>query len=217
MDNKQRASQILSKLQALYPNAETTLKNWDGVDWKLLFAVIMSAQTTDKQVNSVTKLLFQKYLTLEEFANAEPHELEQLIRPVGFYRTKARHLQQTAKKLISKHHGKVPLTIKELIKLPGVGRKTANVVTSVLLERNFGIAVDTHVSRLSQRLGLTENKTPEKIEKDLMKLYPDSKDWNKLSLLLIAYGRNICVSRNPKCDVCILKEICSAVRKETEA
>ena len=212
MDNKQRALQILSKLQELYLNVETTLENWNGVHWRFLFAVMMSAQTTDKQVNSVTKLLFQKYPTLEEFANAKLKELEQLIRPVGFHKIKAKYLRRTSQILLGKFRGKVPLDMKDLESLPGVGRKTASVVTGVLADENFGVAVDTHVARLSRRLELTEYKESKNIEKDLMKVF-SKENWNEISLFLIMHGRSVCRARNPQCEKCILKDLCNYPEK----
>ncbi len=205
--------QIFNILSSLYPNVETALTNWNGEHWKFLFAVILSAQTTDVQVNKVTKPLFEKFPTLESFAKANLSSIAEILRPIGFYNVKAKYLQKSAKTLIEKYNGVVPLTNMELEKLPGVGHKVANVVTGVLLDENEGIAVDTHVMRLSQRLGFTKQKDPAKIEKDLMKLFPDSKNWDNLSLLLIEHGRSVCFARKPACKSCYLNENCPSAFK----
>lgn len=200
--------EILKQLQTLYPHVETALKNWDGVDWKFMFCVILSAQTTDKQVNKVTGPLFRRFPTLESFVDADISEVTEMIHSIGFFNNKSKFLRDSAKMLLEKYDGNVPMDIDEMQNLPGVGRKTASVVTGVLLDDNFGIAVDTHVSRLSQRLGFTTNTKPEKIEKDLMKLFPDSKIWDDISLMLIEHGRNVCFARNPKCEECKLNKLC---------
>lgn len=212
MNRKDRTKIIFEKLSAIYPDVETPLKNWNNEPWKFLVCVILSAQTTDKQVNKVTEELFERFPTLQLLGRADENKVAAVIKPVGFYNVKSKYLKQTAQILIEKYNGKVPLIIDELVKLPGVGRKTANVVTGVLLDENFGIAVDTHVMRLSQRLGFTKNKTPEKIEKDLMKLF-NNKDWNNISLLLIAHGRKVCFARKPRCAECVLNKICPSAFK----
>lgn len=210
MSKNSNPHQIFNILSFLYPNVETALTNWNGEHWKFLFAVILSAQTTDVQVNKVTKPLFEKFPTLESFAKADLSSIAEILRPIGFYNVKAKYLQNSAKVLIEKYDGIVPLKNAELEKLPGVGHKVANVVTGVLLDENEGIAVDTHVMRLSQRLGFSKHNDPVKIEKDLMKLFPVSKNWDNLSLLLIEHGRKICHARNPECRVCELNKICLA-------
>jgi endonuclease-3 len=196
---------VVLRLKAEYPDARTEL------DWKnpleLLVATMLSAQTTDVQVNRVTQSLFAKYRTAEDYAHADPSELEEDIRPTGFYRNKARSLRNMAGALMEEHGGEVPGTMQELVALPGVGRKTANVVLGNAFGVDEGIVVDTHVRRVSGRLGLTENKDPVKIEQDLMKIVPEV-DWTVFSHLLILHGRRTCKARKPDCPNCILNDIC---------
>ncbi len=168
---------------------------------------MLSAQTTDVQVNKVTESLFAKYRTAEDYAGADPDELEEDIRPTGFYRNKARSLRGMASALVEEHGGEVPRTMEELVTLPGVGRKTANVVLGNAFGVDEGIVVDTHVRRVSGRLGLTEEKDPVKIEKDLMQVVP-REDWTVFSHLLILHGRRVCKARKPDCPNCVLKDIC---------
>jgi endonuclease-3 len=175
-------------------------------------ATILSAQATDKQVNVVTKSLFKKYKTAKDYADADLSELEQDIRSTGFYRNKAKHLKNAAKLLVEKYDGKVPRTMDKLVELQGVARKTANIVLSNAFGIIAGIAVDTHVKRLSQRLGLTENKNPDKIEKDLMDIFPKIQ-WEKITNLLIFHGRNVCMARKPNCKECTLNKICPSAFK----
>jgi len=196
---------VVTRLKVEYPDARTEL------DWKnpleLLVATMLSAQTTDVQVNRVTQSLFAKYRTAEDYAHADPTELEEDIRPTGFYRNKARSLRNMAGVLVEEHEGEVPGTMQELVALPGVGRKTANVVLGNAFGVDEGIVVDTHVRRVSGRLGLTENKDPVKIEQDLMKVVPEE-DWTVFSHLLILHGRRTCKARKPDCPNCILNDIC---------
>jgi endonuclease III len=200
---------VVARLKAEYPDARTEL------DWKnpleLLVATMLSAQTTDVQVNRVTQSLFAKYRTAEDYAHADPTELEEDIRPTGFYRNKARSLRNMAGALVEEHGGAVPGTMQELVALPGVGRKTANVVLGNAFGVDEGIVVDTHVRRVSGRLGLTENKDPVKIEQDLMKIVP-GEDWTVFSHLLILHGRRICKARKPDCPNCVLNDICPSAR-----
>ena len=172
---------------------------------------MLSAQTTDVQVNRVTQTLFAKYRTAEDYAHADPTELEEDIRPTGFYRNKARSLRNMADVLVDEHGGEVPSTMQQLVALPGVGRKTANVVLGNAFGVDEGIVVDTHVRRVSGRLGLTENKDPVKIEQDLMKVVPQE-DWTVFSHLLILHGRRTCKARKPDCPNCILNDICPSAR-----
>ena len=199
------APEVVTRLKAEYPDARTEL------DWKnpleLLVATMLSAQTTDVQVNRVTQSLFAKYRTAEDYAHADPSELEEDIRPTGFYRNKARSLRNMADALVEEHGGEVPSTMQELVALPGVGRKTANVVLGNAFGVDEGIVVDTHVRRVSGRLGLTENKDPVKIEQDLMKVVPEA-EWTVFSHLLILHGRRTCKARKPDCPNCILNDIC---------
>jgi endonuclease III len=196
---------VVARLKAEYPDARTEL------DWKnpleLLVATMLSAQTTDVQVNRVTQSLFAKYRTSEDYARADPTELEEDIRPTGFYRNKARSLRNMADALVEEHGGEVPGTMQELVALPGVGRKTANVVLGNAFGVDEGIVVDTHVRRVSGRLGLTDNNDPVKIEQDLMKVVPEE-DWTVFSHLLILHGRRTCKARKPDCPNCALNDIC---------
>jgi endonuclease-3 len=192
-------------LKAAYPDARTEL-DWSN-PLELLVATILSAQTTDVQVNRVTESLFSKYRTAEDYADSTPDELEENIRPTGFYRNKARSLRGMASALVEEHGGEVPRTMSELVALPGVGRKTANVVLGNAFGTNEGIVVDTHVRRVSGRLGLTEGSDPVKIEQELMRLVPEE-DWTIFSHLLILHGRRTCKARKPDCPNCILNDIC---------
>ena len=199
------ASEVTARLKAEYPDARTEL-DWSN-PLELLVATILSAQTTDVQVNRVTESLFSKYRTAEDYADSTPDELEEDIRPTGFYRNKARSLRGMASALVEEHGGEVPRTMSELVALPGVGRKTANVVLGNAFGTNEGIVVDTHVRRVSGRLGLTESRDPVKIEQELMRLVPEG-DWTIFSHLLILHGRRTCKARKPDCPNCILNDIC---------
>lgn len=204
---RRHAREVGRGLAKLYPDARCALEHHDA--FQLLVATILSAQCTDKMVNKVTPALFARYPGAAALANARIETLEGLIRPTGFFRTKAKHLIACAKSLVEQHGGQVPADLAALTKLPGVGRKTANVV----LGDAFGIpsmVVDTHVKRLSRRLGLTTQDDPVKIEQDLMRLF-DPKDWTALGHRLISHGRQVCVARNPKCESCALLPICPRV------
>jgi endonuclease-3 len=174
---------------------------------ELLVSTILSAQATDEQINKITKSLFKKYRTAEDYANADLKELEQDIKSSGFYHNKAKNIKNCCTMLVEKHKGQVPKTMAELIELPGVARKTANIVLFNAYGIIAGVAVDTHVRRLAQRLGLTENEDPAKIELDLMNLVPKDK-WMRITDLLIFHGRRVCVAKKPRCDVCVLNKIC---------
>ncbi|MCH7552009.1 endonuclease III [Patescibacteria group bacterium] len=193
---KKRSLRIVKKLKELFPHAKIVLKYRNN--WELLVSVILSAQCTDKKVNEVTKKLFSKYKTLNDYIKVSQAEFEQDIKPTGFYRAKTKNILGAAKMLKEKFGGKVPKTMQEILKLPGVARKTANVVLGNAYGIVEGIAVDTHVMRLTQKLGLTKQKDPVKIEKDLMNLVP-KKDWFFLTYGLIEYGRHICVKRKHEC------------------
>jgi endonuclease III len=203
------ASEVTARLKAEYPDARTELV-WSN-PLELLVATILSAQTTDVQVNRVTESLFSKYRTAEDYADSTPDELEEGIRPTGFYRNKARSLRGMASALVEEHAGEVPRTMSELVALPGVGRKTANVVLGNAFGTNEGIVVDTHVRRVSSRLGLTERQDPVKIEQDLMEVVPEE-DRTIFSHLLILHGRRTCKARRPDCPNCILNDICPSAR-----
>lgn len=205
MPNPAPTSEVIPRLKSEYPGATTEL-NWSN-PLELLVATILSAQTTDVRVNAVTESLFAKYRAAADYAGADPSELEEDIRPTGFYRNKAKSLQGMARALLEDHGGEVPRTMADLIALPGVGRKTANVVLGNAFGIDEGIVVDTHVRRLAKRLGLTNHEDPEKIERDLMNVVP-GEDWTVFSHLLILHGRRICKSRKPECPACVLSHVC---------
>ena len=202
-------AEITSRLEREYPGATTEL-NWT-TPLELLVATILSAQTTDVRVNQVTKELFEKYRTAEDYAAAAPAELERDIRPTGFYRNKSRSLQRMAGALLERHGGEVPRTMAELVALPGVGRKTANVVLGNAFGVDEGIVVDTHVRRVSSRLGLTEERDPEKVEQDLLRVVPE-RERTIFSHLLILHGRRVCKARKPDCEGCVLNDVCPSAR-----
>lgn len=205
LDDKARMGKVIELLGKQYPDAKTALEY--GNPLQLLVATILSAQCTDKKVNEVTKTLFVKYKTVEDFANADLRKLEREIRPTGFYHNKARNIKNCCQVLIEKFGSVVPRTMKEMLELPGVARKTANIVLSKAYGVIVGIAVDTHVFRLAQRLGFTRNKVQEKIEKDLMALVPQQ-DWARITDLLISHGRNICMAKKPNCGACVVNQLC---------
>lgn len=207
---RRRAREVLSRLEELYPGATTEL-SWSN-PLELLVATILSARTTDKTVNKVTPRLFQRYRTARDYAEADPNELEEMLRPSGFYRSKARAIQGMARTLVEEHGGEVPRTMEELTALPGVGRKTANVVLGTAFGNGEGVVVDTHVRRLSGRLGLSREKDPEKIERDLIELVPEEKR-PLFSHLLILHGRRVCKPRRPDCPNCVLNDICPSAFK----
>jgi len=197
--------ETISRLKSEYPDATTAL-DWES-PLELLVATILSAQTTDVRVNAVTPNLFAKYPTAADYAGADPTELEEDIRPTGFFRNKAKSLRGMARALVEDHGGEVPRTMDELVALPGVGRKTANVVLGNAFSIDEGVVVDTHVRRLSNRLGFTTENDPEKIERDLMQAVP-KKDWTVFSHLLILHGRNVCKARKPACGDCVVNDLC---------
>jgi len=202
---KDRTAEIIRLLKKEYPQPKIALDYSSPLE--ILVATILSAQCTDKRVNIVTKALFKKYKTAKDYANADLKEFEDEIRSTGFYRNKAKNIINAAKKIISYFKGKVPSTMRELVLLPGVARKTANIVLYNAFGKIEGIAVDTHVKRLSQRLGLSKSDDPVKIEQDLMELVP-KKDWGEINLLLIDHGRNICDAKKPLHNKCILRDLC---------
>jgi len=200
-----RIFKIIELLRSEYPGVRVTLLHSDPLE--LLIATILSAQCTDRQVNEVTKKLFKKYRSIHDYIEASLEEHEKEIYSTGFYRNKAKNIKKMCEMLVNNFNGKVPDTMEELVTLPGVARKTANIVLSEAFEKLEGIAVDTHVKRLSFRLGLTDKIDQDKIEKDLMELVPRN-DWDNFSLLLINHGRNICNARKPACDKCVLNSLC---------
>ena len=202
-----RTKEILDRLDKEYGTEYVCYLNHENA-WKLLIAVILSAQCTDARVNIVTKDLFQKYDSLEKFANANLEELEQDIKSTGFYHNKAKNIIACAKRLVYEFHGEVPSTIEELTSLAGVGRKTANVIRGNIYNEP-SIVVDTHVKRISRRLGFTKETDPEKIEYELMKVLPKD-HWILYNIQIITFGRNICFARSPKCEECFLQDLCKA-------
>jgi len=205
IEPKARAQKIMELLEKEHADAEIALHYKNPLE--LLVATILSAQATDEQINALTPKLFQKYKIAEDYANADLAELEQDIKSSGFYHNKAKNLKNTGKLLVEKYNSQVPKTMEELVELPGVARKTANIVLFNAYGVIAGVAVDTHVRRLAQRLGLTENKNQDKIEKDLMNIVPKDK-WMRLTDLLIFHGRRVCDARKPRCDACVLNKLC---------
>jgi endonuclease III len=207
---KLRTAKIIAGLKAAYPTAHCELNYSNPLE--LLIATILSAQCTDKQVNIVTETLFKKYRSATDFAKAPLSELEQDVKRLGFFRNKAKNIQACCQSILEKHGGVVPRTMEDLTHLAGVGRKTANVVLGNAFNINVGVVVDTHVARLSERLALTGEKTPEKIELNLVKLVPQE-DWTLFSHLLIWHGRRRCFARNPDCPGCEVKALCPTGQK----
>jgi endonuclease III len=205
MTNKEKLSEILKRLKKEYPHAQTALHFSDP--FQLLAATILSAQATDVLVNKVTENLFKKYRTVKDYANAPLEALQKDVSSINFYKTKAKNIQASANMIIEKFSSKVPKTMEDLISLPGVARKTANIVLTNAFGINAGIAVDTHVKRLAYRLGLTKNEDAVKIEQDLMALTP-KEEWSDISHLLIFHGRNTCQAKKPKHSECVLYNIC---------
>jgi endonuclease III len=203
------AAEYYRRLAKMYPDAHCALDHEDP--FQLLVATILSAQTTDKRVNLVTPDLFRRYPSPAALADADRDALETVIKSTGFYRNKAKSLLGMAQAVVETHGGRVPDSMEELTSLPGVGRKTANVVLGNAYGKNVGIVVDTHVTRLSNRLGLTKETDAVKIEEDLMPLFPE-KHWTMISHLLIEHGRQICIARAPQCEVCPLNDICPSSR-----
>jgi endonuclease-3 len=208
-DRKTRAAEYYRRLSAMYPDARCALDHEDP--YQLLVATILSAQCTDKRVNMVTPELFARYPAASALAEANAEELENAIRSTGFFRYKTKSLVGMARAVVERHGGAIPDSMEELTRLPGVGRKTANVVLGNAFDTNVGIVVDTHVTRLSNRLGLTRETDAVKIEEELMPLFPPEQ-WTMLSHLLIEHGRQICVARAPRCEVCPLNDICPSSR-----
>lgn len=208
-ERKVRVAAILKLLRKEFPRPVTALLHENP--FQLLIATILSAQCTDERVNMVTRELFKKYKTPLDFAQADAAELEQEIRPTGFFRMKTRSVIGCSKALVENHGGKVPASMEDLVRLPGVGRKTANVVLGQAFGIVSGIVVDTHVHRLSQRLGLTKADTAEDIEQDLMEIFP-KKDWIDVGSILILHGRKTCAARKPKCGECVVSGLCPSAQ-----
>jgi endonuclease-3 len=202
---RERAGEILARLRETYPQTRIALDFQSPL--QLLMATVLAAQCTDQKVNEVTPPLFRRYPTARDFAAADLAELEEMVRQTGFYRNKARALKNLGMTLVAEHGGEVPDAMEPLVALPGVGRKTANVVLGNAFGRNEGIAVDTHVQRLSRRLFLTEEEDPEKIERDLVAILP-REEWTRFALLLQDHGRKTCKARKPECAVCPVADLC---------
>ena len=205
-----RAAALAKEFQRVYPEAHCELLHANPL--QLLVATILSAQCTDKRVNIVTEALFQKYRSAADFAKVSQEELEEAVRPTGFYRNKAKSIRAMAADLVAKHGGAVPQNMEDLVALAGVGRKTANVVLGNAFGKNDGVVVDTHVARLSKRLGLTTQDTPEKIEEDLMRIVPRDQ-WTNFSHWLIWHGRRRCYARKPDCAQCEVQKLCPSAFK----
>ena len=210
---QERANDIVVRLKQMYPKAKCALDFTNA--FELLIATILSAQSTDARVNIVTKSLFRKYPDPKSFAEASQVEMERDVKQTGFFRNKAKAVIAASKAIVGHHNGQVPMTMDELTALPGVGRKTANVVLSNAFKIAVGIVVDTHVTRVSARLGLTTSDDAVKIEQDLMALIPQ-KEWTNFSHRIIAHGRTICIARKPKCAQCALNELCPSAEEPPE-
>lgn len=211
---KRHAARIAKLLAKTYPDAKCALNFQTPLE--LLIATILSAQCTDVRVNLVTEDLFRKYRSADDYAQAKPKALEKEIKSTGFFRAKTKSIQAACRRLAKDYGGEVPQSLDELVKLPGVGRKTANVVLGTAFGIASGVVVDTHVRRITQRLGLTAENDPEKIERDLMAVLP-KREWVDFSHRLIHHGRQICVARRPKCSVCTLAKICPRIGVESHA
>jgi len=205
MDQRERAVQIDGHLRVLYPEARIMLRYQS--EFQLLVAVILSAQTTDVGVNRVTPVLFARFPTPQALAGADPAEVEDIVHPTGFFRNKTKNIMGAARAIVTEHGARVPDTMEELLTLPGVARKTANIVLYNAFGRAEGIAVDTHVFRLSHRLGLSSEEDPNKVERDLMALFPQE-EWGPLTYRLIEHGRAVCDAKRPICGQCVLAELC---------
>ncbi|MFC1647475.1 endonuclease III [Patescibacteria group bacterium] len=202
--------EFFNRLSKMYPNAKCALIHKNV--WELLVATILSAQCTDKRVNIVTPPLFKELPTIKDFAEVSLDALEQKIRSTGFFRNKAKNIKGAAQTILEKFNGEVPNNMEDLVEIPGIARKSANVILFVWFGKNEGVVVDTHVKRISQRLGLTKEKDPVKIEKDLIKIF-DQKDWGMLAYYLVEHGRALCKAPTPKCADCDLNDICPSAKK----
>ena len=214
MTREEKVKKIIKILSKLYPKPKSALIHENA--WQLLVATILSAQATDKLVNTVTPALFEKYKTVQDFANAPVEDIDAMVKKVNFHYNKSKNIKAAAQMIIDKYHGEVPQTMEELDALPGVARKTANVVLGDAFDKPVGIVVDTHVIRLSNKLGLTTQKDPVKIEKDLMEIVPKDQ-WKYFGHYLTYFGREYCPARPHKCDDCPLKELCPEKQMKQEA
>jgi len=208
-ERKARARKIVARLERAYPDATCALNHTSALE--LVVATILSAQCTDARVNMVTPVLFAKYRTANDYAAADPQVLEREIQSTGFFRNKTKSIIGMAQALVERHGGEVPDTMEALTELPGVGRKTANVILGTWFKKNEGVVVDTHVHRLSRLLKLTKQDDPVKIERDLMELLPRDK-WTWWSHTLIQHGRQVCIARRPRCEECVVNKLCPSSR-----
>lgn len=207
---KKDAKKIVEKMKERYPDATCSLDF--TTPFEMLVAVMLSAQCTDERVNKTTPSIFSKYSTPEDFANIDINKLEELIHPCGFYKNKAKNIKACAEKIVKEFNGQVPKTMEELITLPGVGRKSANVVMLEAFGDAQGIAVDTHCKRISNKIGLSHESEPEKIEQDLLKIF-NKEDYKDVNHLFVWHGRNTCIARKPKCNECVVKDMCDEYLK----
>ncbi len=206
MRKREKAKIVFKELQKLYPQPKTELENWE-TEFQFLVCIMLSAQTTDVQVNKVTKEVFSKFPDVDAFANADVEDLEKVLHSINFYKTKSKHLIKMSQILIKDFDSKIPLFEKDLVKLPGIGKKTANVFLNELFHSNQGIAVDTHVSRVARRLELTNKKDPLGVSLDLEKLY-EKENWYLINSMFVLFGRYVCKARKPLCEDCPLNDIC---------
>ena len=209
MKSKKQVQEIIKKLKEFYPEATCSLDFTNP--FEMTIAVMLSAQCTDERVNKTTPTLFAKYNTPEKMANAPIEDLEELVHPCGFYKNKAKNMKACSQMLVEKYNGVVPQTMEELQELPGVGRKSANVIMLEAFHNPQGIAVDTHAKRIANKMGLSKETEPEKIEKDLLKMIPKEYYYD-VNHLLVWHGRNICIARNPKCEECPVKMYCDVIK-----
>lgn len=207
--NKKAAIEIIKKLKKYYPDATCSLDF--KTPFQMVMAVMLSAQCTDERVNKTTPELFEKYATPQDICDMDIDKLEKIIHPCGFYKNKAKNIKEMAKKILEKYNGQVPQTMEELISLPGVGRKSANVIMLEVYNNPQGIAIDTHAKRIAKRVGLSKENTPEKIEQDILKLIP-KKYYKDVNHLLVCHGRKICEARKPKCEECPIKKDCNTYK-----
>jgi len=210
MSEKQRALKVLSLLEKRYPQVHIALEFEDPLE--LMVATILSAQSTDAQINKITPALFKKYPNVQAYAKAKQSEFEKDIYSSGFYKNKAKNIIAAANTIVKDFNGEIPNTMEDLVKIPGIGRKTANIILANAFGKVVGIAVDTHVGRLSQRLGFSKNSDPNKIEQDLMILFPKG-EWYKINYLLIDHGRAVCNAKRPRCPDCVVRALCPAGKK----
>ena len=208
MNKTTQVKEVIKRLKAKFPNPKIALNF--ATPFELMTAVILSAQCTDKRINMITPALFARYPEVADYATADREELEQLVKQSGFYHSKARYIQESAQMILAQFGGKVPTNMKDLLTLPGVARKTANVVISTLTDNHEGVVVDTHVKRITKLLGLTKSADPKKIEQEMVAIVPKI-EWRNFSHLLILHGRETCIARRPRCHECILLDICPRV------